>query len=265
MFTLTRDWLFKYYGSTKPGQEEDTRSWFVRYAKDFPRELLNEWSQWKHFSEYQPNCTDNVNIALSKIGTEFETELQCHRFMNLLRVPLAQAYLDALQACNPTSILELGVGGDSGISTAMFLSHVEKKQNGFLESVDRNNLGMTETRYEQYKGSLWSFSQSDSEYYLKKRTQESKLFDMIFIDTSHIYPDTYRELELASKITDWMLMDDAKFAGNEGDAQPGGVKRSIEEWGEANKGWNKTELWHGNVVLFNKIKQPVKKTGRGKK
>jgi hypothetical protein len=92
-----------------------------------------------------------------------------------------------------------------------------------------------------------------------------KTFDMVFIDTSHIYPDTYRELELASKITDWMLMDDAKFDGNEGDPQPGGVKRSIEEWGADNKGWNKTDLWHGNVVLFNKIKQPAKKTRRSKK
>lgn len=244
MFTLTREWLQKYYGSS-PIQKELTKLWLIKYGTDVPDGALEEWSDWKHLAEYQVNTLDIVPLALSWIGEEFETELKCHMAINLLRVPLAESYRQALKIVKPKTILELGVGGDSAISTSVFLAWVEKEK-GFLNSVDHNPLGMTMYRYKDYLEKLWHFAQEDSIEYLKK----CSYFDMIFIDTSHDYIPTMQELNLASWLTNNILMDDALFEGNADAKEPGGVKRAIKEWTEQNKGWIKIDLWQGNTVLL---------------
>jgi predicted O-methyltransferase YrrM len=247
MFVLTKEWLRKYYGSS-PIQKELTKLWLIKYGKDVPNGVLDEWSNWKHLSEYQVNTLDIVPQCLSKIGEEFKTELQAHLFVNLLRVPLAKSYMEAILTVEPKTILELGVGGDSAISTSVFLNHVEMV-GGHLYSVDHNPLGMTMFRYGNYLNSIWTFAQMDSWMYLKG---SSGRFDMIFIDTSHSYRPTMDELELASKFTNNILMDDALFEGNEIDDEKGGVKRAIEDWLQIDKDWKKTDLWQGNVVLLKK-------------
>lgn len=247
MFRMTKAWLRKNYGSANPGQVKQSREWLQKYGKDVPDAALDEWSKWKHLIEYQPNTPDIVAQALSRVDTDFESELQAHRFLNLMRVPLAVHYEDALREINPTTVLELGVGGDSAISTSVFLAYLEGVQGGHLTSVERNPLDTTWTRYGQV--SHWKFILGDSVVYLESQQREQ--FDMIFIDTIHSYTHTLRELELSSNITSAILCDDIQFEGNANDDEPGGVKRAWEEWTEANPVWEPIIL-HNNVGLLRK-------------
>lgn len=266
MFIMTKEWLHKYYGST-PTQEQQSKDWLLKYGVNVTVKQAEQWKIWKHLIEYQPNTNDIVDQCLGKITGlfEFETELDAHRFVNMLRVPLSASYEEALKIAKPSTILELGVGGDSAISTAVFLAYVEKV-NGKVFSVDLNPLGVTRLRYESYLGRIWDFKHDDSVSYLANKVATNKKYDLIFIDTSHTYEHTMKEMELAFQITNFMLMDDALFAGNETDSVQGGVKRAIQEWIEKNNTWEKTDLWQGNTVLLsNKVPSMKLNLGKGKK
>jgi predicted O-methyltransferase YrrM len=248
-FKITRSWLQEYYGSL-PEQVEQTRSWLNRYGKNVPPDRLDEWSQFKHLAEYQVNTNDIVDRCLGMVSYDFETELEAHRRINLLRVPLASSYEEALKIVKPKLILELGVGGDSAISTAIFLRHVEGIK-GQLDSVDINPLGMTWKRYNPFSD-IWTFTQADSMMILSMCADKGIRYDMVFIDTSHSYAPTVAEMLFASKVTDFMLMDDASFEGNEGDWEQGGVKRAVKEWCEIYHNWKRTDLWGDSVTLLTK-------------
>ena len=254
-FLLTQEWLFQNYGSRKEGQKEQTKEWLLKYGKDVPEHKLDEWSNWKHLSEYQVNTNDIVDKCLDMIGKEYPSELYVHRLVNLLRVPYGFAYDNMVRQYKPKTILELGVGGDSAISTAIFLAWVdesiadgtwirEKRSDGIygernegarLLSVDRNPLDTTWLRYNRYF--FWKFIQGDSVNVLNDFVEKDTWWEMIFIDTIHSYTHTMKELNFASKITNLMLMDDATFEGNDFDPEPGGVKRAIKEWIEKNVDW----------------------------
>ena len=249
-FKMSKMWLMEYYGSA-PNQVDQAREWLLKYGREFaPVDKIDEWSKWKHLIEYSSNTNDIVDQCLAQIGNEFESELEAHRFINLLRVPLASSYEEALKIINPSVILELGVGGDSAISTSLFLRWVEKKQ-GQLDSVDINPLGMTWRRYSPFTD-IWTFTQADALKILSQCSDNGSFYDLIFIDTSHSYIPTIAELFFASKATNAILMDDATFEGNEGDVEMGGVKRAIAEWVQNYPEWKKTDLWNGAVVLLTK-------------
>ena len=254
MFKLTRAWLMEYYGSL-PSQVDQTRDWLMKYGRNFtPIDKIEEWSQFKHLSEYSINTHNIVDDCLGAVGNEYETELEAHRLVNLLRVPLASSYEEALKIVNPRLILELGVGGDSAISTAIFLRHVEKVTGivkGQLDSVDINPLGMTRRRYSPFSD-IWTFTQDDAMKILSLAADKNIRYDMVFIDTSHSYIPTVVEMFFASKVSDAILMDDATFEGNENDLESGGVKRAIEEWCRNYPEWKKTDFWGGAVVLLTK-------------
>ena len=264
MFKMTLEWLKEYYGS-ESNQEEQAEKWMIQYASGFitPKQR-SEWKIWKHLIEYSPNTNDIVQQCLDKItgAFEFGSELQAHRFVNMLRVPLSASYEQALEIVKPRSILELGIGGDSGISTSVFLAYVEKV-GGKLFSIDLNLLGYTGKRYEKYLGSLWEFKYDDSVFFLSGLKVKGKRFDMIFIDTSHTYEHTMNEMNIANQLTDFMLMDDATFEGNEGDKIPGGVKKAIADWLANNEGWISQGFWNGCTVLISKDQETRK--GKGKK
>jgi len=253
MFTMTREWLHEYYGSLPGGQETQTKHWLQQYGTNVSVGQCNEWRIWKHLAEYQPNTPDIIFQCLGRIGTQFDTELQAHRFVNMLRVPLSASYEEALAIAKPKKMLELGIGGDSAISTSVFLAYVESV-GGSLFSVDINPLGMTLKRYDKYRGTLWNYKLDDSVRFLKNKVALNERYDMIFIDTSHTYEQTMNELAEASKITDYMLMDDALFEGNANDAIPGGVKKAISDWFANNRGWILNEFWQGGTVLISKAK-----------
>ncbi len=251
-FKMTIEWLKEYYGSL-PIQEEQAKNWLETYNKEKTTpEQREEWKIWKHLIEYSVNTQDIVQQCLDKIetGYEFRSELQAHRFVNLMRVPLAVSYEQALEIVKPKTILELGVGGDSGISTSIFLAYIE--ENGlYLESVDLNLLGVTGKRYEKYLDKIWRFKYDDSVSFLSHKVALLiQRYDMIFIDTSHTYLDTMNELNVACKLTNNMLMDDATFEGNSFDRVQGGVKKAIADWLFLHSDWEKTEFWQGCTVLL---------------
>lgn len=252
MFILTKEWLFENYGSTEPGQVNDTRNWLLRYGKNVSEAQLEEWSNWKHISEYQVNTPDIVPQCLAKVGTKFKTELAAHDFVNSLRVPVpVKAYKKALKLIKPATILELGVGGDSGISTGIFLHSIENMSNKEMLSVDRNPLGKVAVRYN--KNDFWKFTQQNSLTVLQNSIEYDLPYDMVFIDTIHSYSHTLKEIELASLITNNILLDDALFTGNDFDDLPGGVKRALDEWHDKNKkDWKRTNYKEG-VALLRKL------------
>ena len=247
MFVMTTEWLQRFYGSKGPGQVQQAREWLLRHGKEVPDGVLDEWSKWKHLIEYQPNTPDIVPQALDRIGDEFETELQAHRFINLMRVPLAKAYEEGLEIVRPKSILELGVGGDSAISTSVFLAYLEKV-GGYMISVDYHPL---ETVWQRYKDvPFWKFFMQDSVKFL--RDNQKQTFDLIFIDTIHSYEQTKIELELASNMTKAMLVDDIHHPGNDFDKLPGGSQQAWNAWCG-----NKTDWKH--LVLNSHIGLTLKK------
>lgn len=275
MFELTREWLSKYYGSHGTDQKAQAINWLRTYGMAVPSDKLEEWADWKHLIEYQVNTNDIVDQCIGKIGSRFKSELEAHAWVNWLRVPAAfGAYQTVLDYLGPIrSIIELGVGGDSAISTSCFLNHLEvdreAKLNYFSDggisplskwtyddgpvmmSVDRNPLGMTAARYGNVP--FWNFFQADSLDFLTKCIQERVRVDMVFIDTIHSYEHTLKELDLAYQLTDYMLMDDATFEGNDFDEKPGGVKRALEEWMRDAANWERTDYADGTVCLLQKL------------
>ena len=247
MFKVTQDWLHNYYGSKNEEQYAQCKAWLQRFGKDVPEDKLDDWARWKHLSEYQTNTNDIVERCLAMVGQEYRSQLEAHKLINLMRVPIAKYYIAALDEVKPKTILELGVGGDSAISTAIFLSFLEEQGEAVkMISVDYNPLGSTWVRY--CKVPFWEFLQEDSINVLNRFM--GRWFDMVFIDTIHSYEQTKREMELASLITDNILMDDIHFTGNEFDKLPGGVKRAWEEWQEKETDWDAKTFDTGKIGLL---------------
>jgi len=65
-------------------------------------------------------------------------------------------------------------------------------------------------------------------------------FDLIFIDSSHTYPHTLRELEQASGMTNAILMDDTTMDE---------IKQSLNEFLSAHKEWLRLDLACGVTLL----------------
>ena len=246
-FKLTYEWLHKYYGSHTPQQEFFARKWLDDYGTNVTPEKKEIWGRWKDLTEYQANTEDIVDQCLSWIGDEFESELEAHRNVNILRVPLAMSYEEAFAGFETPvkRILELGTGGDSGISTSIFLYYLEQNKGKEMLSIDRNPLGRTWERYKDVP--FWSFRQDDSVNVLHHMVDSNIKWDLVFIDTDHSYTTTKKEMELASQITDIMLLDDANFPGNATDPEPGGVDKARQEFVFNHGNWEE-KMFHGTAV-----------------
>jgi len=252
-FIMSNNWLMEYYGS-KSNQVEQTRQWLLKYGKDVPEKEIELWSQYKHLAEYQINTPDIVTKARACIGQLFESQLQAHRFINLMRVPIAGFYETALNIVRPKTILELGVGGDSAISTSVFLAYLERwSDDHYMLSVDRNRLETTLKRYMMV--SFWDFIQDDSVKVLKMENQMGRKYDMVFIDTIHSYEHTMKELQNAILITNHILLDDALFEGNEFDEEKGGVKKAIKIFLDNYNMWKKVDLGNDGICLLSKERE----------
>ena len=239
MFELTIEWLFQYYGSSRPGQEFHAAKWLHNHGKNIQPGQPESWKQWKHLIEYQPNCEDIVPKVLARVGTPFASELDAHAWVNYQRVPMhADGYLQALAKFEPLTILELGVGGDSAISTAQFLRHIEKMGEGMMLSIDLNPLGITWIRYKEYP--FWHFRQADSLVVLDEQIRDNKRWDMVFLDTLPYYQWTLKELDRACLITDHILLDDITMEAIHHDNE-GGKKRAVIEWAERHPEWSRID------------------------
>src|SRR5512137_563602 len=256
MFIVTKEWLTAGYGS-KPNQVFDTRRWLEKHAVRFNFKKTDLYSQYKHLAEYQPNCEDIVDQAVAMIGKEYESELQAHKFLNILRYPkVAPSYEEATMIIKPHSILELGVGGDAGISTAIHLACLEKL-GGFMVSVDKDRLFSVWDRFGNVP--FWTSIQKDSVQALDEYLRSGDRFDMIFVDTKPTYDQSKAELDRAYLLTDNIVLDDANSTGDHANwgVNPGKVG-AIEEFLANNQDWDFTE--YGDIGQVGVIRKRTTKT-----
>ena len=199
---------------------------------------------WKDNADYDQNSPGIMDRAMDLDKRCFHSDADKTFWLNVLRVPICASYLAACAKVMPHRILELGTGGDSAHSTGMFTYWLSNITNdGVLISADRHPLSHAWLRYRNY--SFWHFVQGDSLTVMKAlRNDEIRglptSFDMIFIDSSHTYPHTLKELEQASGMTNAILMDDTTVDE---------VKQSLDEFLIGNKEWLKVDLAHGVTLL----------------
>jgi predicted O-methyltransferase YrrM len=134
-------------------------------------------------------------------------------------------HLPMMKAQARGNVLELGVRG--GSSTAAFLAAAEEGRVDRLWSVDVNDCGGIWAHGHR----SWTFIQSDSvdrrriEHLAKHQGHRLPgAFDVLFIDTSHTYPQTLMEL------TTWgpLVKPDGLILLH--DAYTQGVQDAVEEW-----------------------------------
>lgn len=205
-----------------------------------PLHLAEIWPDTEHYDQNSPGIMEKAKDVDQRF---YKSRLEKSFWLNVLRVPLCISYLAACAKVRPSSILELGTGGDSAHSTGIFLYWLELLPScGFLVSVDRHPLSHTWPRYRDNVN--WQFVQGDSinvlHALIEKRLPIRMHFDMIFIDSSHNYPETLAELKQASMLTNSLLLDDTTFPG---------VKQALDEWHPQNQDWLRVDL-HGAVALF---------------
>ena len=206
-----------------------------------PLELSEIWPDTKDYDQNNPGI---IEKALDLDKRCFQSDADKAFWMNVLRVQICASYLAACAKVMPHRILELGTGGDSAHSTGMFtywLSNITNE--GILVSADRHPLSHVWLRYRHY--SFWHFVQGDSLTVMKALQKDEinglpNSFDLIFIDSSHTYPHTLRELEQASGMTNAILMDDTTMDE---------IKQSLNEFLSAHKEWLRLDLACGVTLL----------------
>jgi hypothetical protein len=207
---------------------------------------------------YERNTENVLEKAMEAAKREYEHELALHQQIGFLRVPVELNYCPALCMVWPRTILELGVGGNMAVSTAIFL-HWAWRVGGHLVSCDRTPQPIARARFGEHIPDLWELQEMDSVQYLESQPQP---VDMIFIDTIHTYDHTIKELDLCAGRTDAMLLDDATYTGweigvhgekedlspldaeNILNTEPGGVKAAMADWlaADANSDWERVDL-----------------------
>jgi hypothetical protein len=142
----------------------------------------------------------------------------------------------------PYRILELGTGGDSAHSTGMFLTWLRDIPNSLLVSADRHYLSTVWLRYRENKN--WVFLQGDSVWVMKllhaKCLPLPSRYDLIFIDSSHLYKETLAEIHQAALMTDAILFDDSTVPE---------VKQAIDEFLGAYPAWLKVDVHPGVTFI----------------
>ena len=206
-----------------------------------PLELSEIWPDTKDYDQNNPGIIEKAQDLDKRC---FQSDADKAFWMNVLRVQICASYLAACAKVMPHRILELGTGGDSAHSTGMFtywLSNITNE--GILVSADRHPLSHVWLRYRHY--SFWHFVQGDSLTVMKALQKDEinglpNSFDLIFIDSSHTYPHTLRELEQASGMTNAILMDDTTMDE---------IKQSLNEFLSAHKEWLRLDLACGVTLL----------------
>ncbi len=235
---------------------EDPDQWLRTYYGEDLEEL----------TIYDQNTPGLVEKAREVAEAGGPTEIALHAAICLMRIPQAHCILPALEQVMPHEIVELGVGGNMGASTAVFLQYCEA-HGAMLWSCDRNPSAMTGTRFASWEGGIWHFYQMDSVEFLQSGLIPPKP-GLIFIDTIHSYDHTGLELLVAETMTDAILLDDAEYPGfrdgidgkledlspmdkeDHGSSEPGGVKRALAEFLDTHDNWNREDVGHPNVALI---------------
>lgn len=202
---------------------------------------MENWKDTIDYDQNNPGILDKVNHIDS---LAFRSDLEKFFWMNVTRVPICASYLAGCAKVQPQTILELGTGGDSAHSTGMFLYwlYASEVANPKLVSVDRHPLSHVWLRYRSYP--IWNFIQGDSITAMKNLISRQMplpdAYDMIFIDSSHTYPHTLKEIQQASYMTDAILLDDTTVDQ---------VKKSLDEFLYVNPYWLRIDLASGVTLI----------------
>jgi predicted O-methyltransferase YrrM len=238
------------------------------FRPDDPEQWLRTYygADLAELTIYDQNTPGLVEKSREVAANGALTEISLHAEICLMRIPQAQYILPALEMVWPKQIIECGVGGNMGASTAVFLEYCERYE-GKLWSCDRNDPSLTGRRFEGWRDQLWYFYQMDSVEFLCSTLSPDEP-DLIFIDTIHSYDHTMKELAVARAMTDAILMDDAEYPGfidgvdgnladlspmdraDHGSSEPGGVKRAIKEFLATEDEWQRIDVGHPNVALL---------------
>lgn len=211
-----------------------------------PLKLSDLWPDTKDYDQNNPGIMERAQDLDRRA---YKSDIEKAFWLNVLRVPICASYLAACAKIRPFTILELGTGGDSAHSTGIFLYWLDNPDNRDNElnmrlvSVDRHPLSHVWLRYRQYD--FWHFIQGDSITVMKALNRGDikelpAIYDLIFIDSSHTYPHTLRELEQATCMTNSILLDDTTVKD---------VKKSLDEFLIENKDWLKIDLAHGVTLI----------------
>jgi len=238
------------------------------FRPDDPEQWLRTYygEKFEELTIYDQNTPGLVELAREAAEQGASSEIALHAAICLMRIPQAQYILPALERVMPRTIVECGVGGNMGASTAVFLNYCEQS-GAQLWSCDRNDPALTGARFAGWRGALWHFHQMDSVEFLKSDVVP-KNPGLVFIDTIHSYDHTMKELAVAETMTDAILLDDAEYPGfrdgidgnladlspmdkdDHGSSEPGGVKRALAEFLEAQEEWERIDVGHPNVALI---------------
>lgn len=205
-----------------------------------------DFGLWPDTKDYDQNNPGILHKIIELQRRNYKSNIEKYFWVNVTRVPICVSYLAACAKVRPATILELGTGGDSAHSTGMFLYWLDDimiSQLCKLVSVDRHPLSHVWPRYRDCP--FWHFIQGDSITVMKKLlSQEIKslpsYYDLIFIDSSHIYPHTLKEIEQASFMTRAILMDDTTVEE---------VKKSLDEFIATHPEWLRVDLAHGVSLI----------------
>jgi len=202
------------------------------------------WQDTVDYDQNNPGILEKVHDIEKRA---FQSDIEKAFWVNVTRVPICVSYLAACAKVRPLTILELGTGGDSAHSTGMFLYWLLEAfspDDAFIQlvSVDRHPLSHVWLRYREE--ACWSFIQGDSITAMKSilngKLNLPHWFDMIFIDSSHLYPHTLYEIRQASFMTDAILLDDTTVLD---------VKKSLDEFLKDEKDWLRIDLAHGVSLI----------------
>lgn len=198
--------------------------------------------QWPDTADYDQNSPGILAQAADLDRRAYASDIEKAFWLNTLRVPLCASYLAACALVQPDRILELGTGGDSAHSTGMFLAWLRNRPHGQLVSVDRHYLSHTWLRYREHVE--WTFIQGDSVQVMKQLYAEHlplpSRYDLIFIDSSHLYKETLAEIHQASLMTDSILFDDSTVPD---------VKKAIDDFLFDHKAWLARDLHPGVTFI----------------
>lgn len=141
------------------------------------------------------------------------------------------------------TVIELGV--NTGESTVAFLEAVAVTD-GILTSVDQQDLPQTRPMLEAYGlTARWQFHKMDDIKFALEVWPKGKLADLIFVDTSHQYAHTKREIDTYEPI----LRPGGIMVFHDTVSCYDGVQKPINEFRKTRKDWsyeNKTNcngLW----------------------
>lgn len=142
-----------------------------------------------------------------------------------------QCVWEKAKAKAPTPYVAVELGVRCGDSTIALLCAMEQAQNGILYSCDIEPCEHAKNLVAKLKTDRWKFSQSDSVAFASQFWHHS--VDLVFLDTSHEYEQTVKELDLWSD----KLVAGGRMLIHDTLSRPEGVGKPVQEFLASRPDW----------------------------